>query len=85
MTFDDFQALPEHRQKELLVDAEKLDQHLMNNKRLELYRIDDFFVEVITSFEYRYRKIVNCYNWKDIPFFYSATVLNHISRKEKGD
>ena len=82
MTLENFIILSEQRQKEILVDADKLDERLDNSTKYEFFGIEDFFVEVKTCFAERYRKITNYYQSNNIPPTYLKNVSNYIiSRK----
>ena len=81
MTMEEFTALPEHRQKEILVDADKVDEITDDQTRYEFFGIDNFFVEVKTSFLHKYRKIIHCYYSKDIPLSYSKKVFKYLKDK----
>jgi hypothetical protein len=82
MTLENFIILPEQRQKEILVDAHKLDERIDNSTKIEFFGIDDFFVEVKTCFLERYRKITNYYQSNNIPPTYSNKVTNYVMNRK---
>jgi hypothetical protein len=57
MTVEEYRSLPEEGQKRLLIDANKVAEHEDEIATYELFRIDDFYVEVSRSVTYRFRKI----------------------------
>lgn len=81
MTLEEFTALPEQRQKQILVDADKVDERTDDQTRYEYFGIDNFIVEVKTSFLHKYRKIIHCYHLNDIPISYSKQVNNYLKDK----
>jgi hypothetical protein len=71
----EFSSLSERQKKDILVDAHKVGEYHEGVCRYELFNISDFYVEVKVSFFHRYRKIVNTYYFKDIPYVYSQLAL----------
>jgi hypothetical protein len=70
-SIEDFDLLSEYRKKEILVDAHKVAEYHDGLCRYELFNISDFYVEVKVCFFHRYRKILNTYYFKDIPYTYA--------------
>ncbi len=61
MTVEEFNTLPETRKKELLIDAKKITEYEDDIAKHELFKIDNFFVEVSMSVTHRFRKITKAY------------------------
>jgi hypothetical protein len=62
MTVEEFNILSEVGKKELLIDAKKITEYEDDIAKHELFRIDNFFVEVSISVTHRFRKITNTYS-----------------------
>jgi hypothetical protein len=61
MTLEEFNTLSEAGKKELLIDAKKIREHEDDIAKHELFKIDNFFVEVSISVTHRFRKITKAY------------------------
>lgn len=72
MTIEEFNILSESDKKGLLVDANKISEYEDDIAKHELFKIDNFFIEVSISVTYRFRKITNTYSQEDIPVVYTA-------------
>ncbi|MDQ6815335.1 MAG: hypothetical protein M3040_16490 [Bacteroidota bacterium] len=70
MTIEQYNNLTDNQKKNLLIDALKIDEHEDEIATYELFRIDDFFVEVSRSVTYKFRKILNTYSIRDVPRSY---------------
>ncbi|MCW3105810.1 MAG: hypothetical protein JWQ09_316 [Segetibacter sp.] len=80
MLIEDFNSLPEDRKMTIIVDAQKIGEYENGDiARYELFRVDNFYVEVKVSFLYRYRKIINAYDLKDVPLVYSGKVIEALA------
>ena len=75
MTIEQYNNLPDREKKHLLIDAKKVTEYEDEIATYELFRLDDFYIEVSRSVTYKFRKILNTYEFKDIPLVYSANVL----------
>ncbi|GEO12097.1 hypothetical protein [Segetibacter aerophilus] len=65
MTIDQYNNLPDKQKKELLIDAIKIGEHEDEIATYELFKIDDFYVEVSRSVTYKFRRILHTYPFKD--------------------
>lgn len=74
MSVEEFNTLSDRQKKEIIVDAEKIAEREDDVAKYELFRIDNFFVEVSRSITYRFRKILNTYSVKDIPTHYAGDI-----------
>lgn len=72
MTIEDFNSLPAQRQKEIIVDAQKVAEFKDDSVKYEVFKIDQFFVEVKVSFLKKYRKITKTFYPSDFPLLYSG-------------
>ncbi len=71
-----FNSLSDKRQKEIIVDAQKVAEYQDGDaERYELFGIEDFFIEVKVNFWERNRKILNTYSMKDIPINYDGKFI----------
>ncbi|GEO09497.1 hypothetical protein [Segetibacter aerophilus] len=78
MNLEQYNNLPDRQKKELLIDAFKIDEHEDEISTYELFRIEDFYVEVSKSVIFKFRKILNTYALKDIPLNYAGKVAENI-------
>ena len=62
MTVEEFNILPEAVKKALLIDAKKIREYEDDIAKHELYKIDNFFIEVSMSVTHRFRKITRTYS-----------------------
>ena len=76
MSIEDFNSLPEQRKKEIIVDAIKVAEHEEDIVKFELFRIDNFFVEVSRSIIKRFRKVTNTYLPNNLPAIYANRLVN---------
>jgi hypothetical protein len=74
MTLEEFNTLPDKHKKELLIDAKKIAEKEDELATYELFQIDSFFVEVSRSVIHKFRKILNTYNFKNLPGAYARAV-----------
>ncbi len=67
MTIEEFNKLSDRCKKELLIDAKKLAEREDAVAKYEIFKIDDFFVEVSRSITFKFRKIINTFSSKEKP------------------
>jgi len=75
---EDFNCLPDQEKKQLLVDAQKIAERFEHSVRFEFFRLNDFYIEVKTSFERQYRVISNVYALQNVPSIYADKVTQSL-------
>jgi hypothetical protein len=81
MTIEEYNQLSDKQKKYLLVDAEKIAEYVDDVASYELFRVDEFFIEVSKSVTYRFRKILNTYLLKDVPEKYLLSIKDTMGNK----
>ncbi|GEO11879.1 hypothetical protein [Segetibacter aerophilus] len=81
MTIDQYNNLTDRQKKELLIDAVKIDEHEDDIATYELFKIDDFYIEVSRSVTYKFRRILSTYSLEEIPPKYAGKVAANIFEK----
>jgi len=44
--------------------------------KYELFQIDNFFIEVKTSLQHKFRRVVATFSFKEVPHVYAAKVMS---------
>ena len=70
MTPEQFDSLSEEHKNIEIFEARKITERFNQRVKFELFQIDDFFVEIKTSLQHRFRRVVSTYTRKDIPIEY---------------
>jgi hypothetical protein len=76
MNRETFDNLSEPEKNALIFDANKIDDLSDEFFHYQLFKIDNFYIEVITAVDQYARKQVNTYLVKNIPLLYAAKVYN---------
>jgi hypothetical protein len=66
MTAEQFETLSEEHKNIQIFEAKKLTERFQQRDKYELFQIDDFFVEIKTSLQHRFRRVILTYTRKDI-------------------
>lgn len=75
MTLEDFTVLPEQEKRMVLFDANKVDERIDQINRYELFKVDQFFIEVKTCLVGKFKRFIQPYTLKDLPLEYCGKVL----------
>ncbi len=67
MTIDIFNFLDEQKKVELIFDADKITEKVDNGANYNLFQIDNFFVEVKTSLEGKFKRSFTTYSLNELP------------------
>ena len=66
MNIEEYNQLTDKQKKHLLVDAEKVAEYVDDVASYELFKLDNFFVEVGKSVTFKFRRILNVCLLKDV-------------------
>ena len=75
MKIEDFERLGEAEQRVLIFGAEKLTERNTASENIQLFKIDNFFVEVMTSLKQKLKRHIHTYSFKNLPVEYSRVIL----------
>lgn len=76
MTPEKFNSLNEQHKVELIFDANKITEKVDNKANYQLFQINNFFVEVKTSLEGKFKRSFTTYTLKELPVEYAGEVLS---------
>lgn len=76
MTIEDFNLLDDHQKVQLIFDADKISEKVDNEANYQLFQIENFFVEVRTSLEGKFKRSFTFYTLKELPAEYASEVLS---------
>ncbi|MDB5246783.1 MAG: hypothetical protein JWQ40_1177 [Segetibacter sp.] len=74
MTVEEFNKLDDQNKKVLIFEASKIAERNEDFKKFELFNIDDFFVEIMSSRFLKFRRTMAVYTQQDLPLVYSHNV-----------
>jgi hypothetical protein len=80
MTPEAFNELEDVEKSGLVFDANKLDEKDDEFITYSLFSLDGFYVEVKTSKERLFKKIIKGYSLKDLPLMYTGNIMYAINR-----
>jgi len=67
MTAEQFDSLSEEHKNIQIFEAKKITERFQHRDKYELFQIDDFFVEIKTSIQQKFKRVIFTYTSKDIP------------------
>jgi len=70
-----FNNLADFEKKKMLAGSVKLSEHKKGNRKFELFKINNFYVEVITTFAFKTYRQIKSYEYNNVPFVYKADIL----------
>ena len=78
MTLEHFEKLSAEEKNKWLLQAEKLAERLDNFTKVQLYRVNNFYVETRTSMLGRFKRKIKTYSNSRLPINY-VTTINQLS------
>jgi hypothetical protein len=74
MTVEQFNNLNEDQKKAAIFDAKKVTERVDKVVKYELFQIDNFFIEIRTSLQHRFRRVVATFSSKEVPKVYAGMI-----------
>lgn len=76
MTIESFNLMNEHQKVQLIFEADKITEKVDNEANYQLFKISNFFVEVKSSLEGKFKRTFTTYTLKNLPMDYVGEVLS---------
>jgi len=76
MTMESFNQMSEHQKVQLVFEADKITEKIDSEANYQLFKISNFFVEVKSSLEGKFKRSFTSYTLKELPVCYLGEVLS---------
>jgi hypothetical protein len=76
MIIESFNRMNDHQKVQLIFEADKITERVDAEANYQLFKISNFFVEVKSSLEGKFKRSFTAYTLKDLPVSYVGEVLS---------
>lgn len=76
MIIESFNQMDEHQKVQLIFEADKITEKVDSEANYQLFKISNFFVEVKSSLEGKFKRTFTAYTLKELPVNYLGEVLS---------
>lgn len=76
MIIENFNRMDEHQKVQLIFEADKVTEKVDGEANYQLFKISNFFVEVKSSLEGKFKRSFTAYTLRELPSAYVSEVLS---------
>lgn len=76
MSIDSFNRMDEHQKVQLIFEADKVTEKVDGESNYQLFKVSNFFVEVRSSLEGKFKRSFTAYSLRNLPVSYAGEVLS---------
>ena len=76
MIIESFNKMDEHQKVQLIFEADKITEKVDAEANYQLFKISNFFVEVKSSLEGKFKRSFTAFSLKELPVAYLSEVLS---------
>ena len=76
MNIESFTKMNEHQKVQLIFEADKITEKVDAEANYQLFKISNFFVEVKSSLEGKFKRSFTAFSLKELPVAYLSEVLS---------
>ena len=76
MIIESFNKMNEHQKVQLIFEADKITEKIDTEANYQLFKISNFFVEVKSSIDGKFKRSFTAYSLKELPVAYLSEVLS---------